>query len=57
MAHPADTVAGSTSRHRVAARTRLDFWFDAVLLVVVAAGSTRRRRRQARRRTLSSASP
>ena len=29
---PADTTSHSGRRARVAARTRLDFWFDAVIL-------------------------
>jgi hypothetical protein len=32
-ASPAGAAAGTGRRRRVAARTRLDFWFDAVLLV------------------------
>jgi hypothetical protein len=30
---PVDTTAGVARRRRIAARTRLDFWFDAVLLL------------------------
>ena len=30
---PARTVSGAARRRRIAARTRLDFWFDAVLLL------------------------
>jgi Domain of unknown function (DUF4405) len=30
---PADAASGASRRRRIAARTRLDFWFDAVLLL------------------------
>lgn len=30
---PAGTISGAARRRRIAARTRLDFWFDAVLLL------------------------